>query len=138
MKVKSTLEVKFCYIIISLYRPGSDTNAKMDDVVKIWNACKDGDIGVVRQLFAERKLRENSQKDYDNTYYGTRYIYTLHIAAANGHLEVVKFLLENGKNINEKDEYGLTVLTKGMFSQPFQLVLIDCKLHLHLKIVTVY
>ena len=35
------------------------------------------------------------------------------LAAENGHLEVVKYLFENGANINEKDNKGRTTLNFG-------------------------
>ncbi len=43
------------------------------------------------------------------------FIYFLFIASFNGHIEVVKELLNRGANIEEKDNYGNTPLIKGIF-----------------------
>ena len=59
---------------------------------KIWNACRDGDIGKVKSLFAEKKLAEIYQPANACDAY-KREQYPLHIAAANGHIEVVRFFV---------------------------------------------
>jgi ankyrin repeat protein len=45
------------------------------------------------------------------------FIYFLFIASFNGHIKVVKELLERGANIEEKDNYGNTPLIWGIFLQ---------------------
>jgi hypothetical protein len=44
-----------------------------------------------------------------------RFIYFLFIASRDGHIEVVKELLNRGANIEEKDNDGETPLIKGIF-----------------------
>ena len=43
------------------------------------------------------------------------FIYFLFIASSNGHIEVVKELLDRGANIEEKDNDGYTPLIYGIF-----------------------
>ncbi len=45
------------------------------------------------------------------------FIYFLFKASRNGHIEVVKELLNSGANIEEKDNYGYTPLIWGIFLQ---------------------
>ena len=47
------------------------------------------------------------------------FIYFLFIASSNGHIEVVKELLNRGANIEEKDNDGTTPLIYGIFLQLF-------------------
>lgn len=57
----------------------------IDLVLEIWKACKDGDLDTVRILIREGQDVNEQTQSYRNT--------PLHIAAQNGHLLVVKFLL---------------------------------------------
>jgi ankyrin repeat protein len=43
------------------------------------------------------------------------FIYFLYIASLNGHIEVVKELLNRGANIEQKDNDGMTPLIWGIF-----------------------
>ena len=90
---------------------------------KIYNACRDGDVERVRLLFAETKGPENDdddnddnddEDDYDDTGNRIKNKYLLHVAAANGHADVVKFLIENGEDVNRTDGTGCTALSKGL------------------------
>ena len=36
----------------------------------------------------------------------------MHLASAEGNLEIIKFLIENGCNINAKDRWGNTALSE--------------------------
>ena len=95
---------------------------KGDLVDKIYNSCRDGDVERVRLLFAETKRPENDEDDeddYDDTGNRIRNKYLLHVAAANGHADVVKFLIENGEDVNRTDETGLTALSKGLLYAHF-------------------
>ena len=85
---------------------------------KIYNACTDGDVERVRLLFAETKRPENlkvtDNGEGDDTGSRMKNKYLLHVAAANGHAEVVKFLIENGEDVNRRDGTGCTALSKGL------------------------
>ena len=98
---------------------------KEDLVDKIYNACRDGDVERVKLLFAETKRPENNdddnddEDDYDDTGNRIKNKYLLHIAAANGHADVVKFLIENGEDVNRTDGTGCTALSKGLLYADF-------------------
>lgn len=63
-----------------------------------------GDLPVLKQLVKEAKYDLNLG-DYDNRT-------PLHLAAAEGKLEVVKFLVENGANVNTVDRWNSTPLNE--------------------------
>ena len=94
-------------------------SAEAEDLVdKIYNACSEGDVERVRLLFAETKRPENlkatDNDEGDDTGNRIKKKYLLHVAAASGHADVVKFLIENGEDVNRRDEAGCTALIKGL------------------------
>ena len=94
-------------------------SAEAEDLVdKIYNACRDGDVERVRLLFAETKrpesLKLTDNSEGDDTGNRIKKKYLLHKAAANGNANVVKFLIENGEDVNRTDEAGCTALIKGL------------------------
>ena len=50
-------------------------------------------------MFFVMKGAQFNQADYDGRT-------TLHVAACEGHLEAVKYLLENGASVHARDRYG--------------------------------
>jgi len=61
------------------------------------DACHRGDLERVKQLVAEGV--DVNQGDYDRRT-------PMHLAAADGNLEVVKFLVEHNANVNVIDRFG--------------------------------
>jgi len=59
-------------------------------------ACKHGHIAVVRKLI-----------DQENADVGARGNYALRYASENGHLEVVRLLLDKGADVSADDNYAL-------------------------------
>merc|ERR1712110_567443 len=66
----------------------------------IWAACQ-GDIDEIKRLYAHGVNLD--QGDYDKRT-------ALHLAATEGHLEVVKYLIHKGAKTNVKDRFGSTPL----------------------------
>src|SRR3989344_5016439 len=81
-----------------------------DSMVVCW-AASQGDVHELQRLYASRV--DMATADYDGRT-------GLHLAASEGHLEAVKFLVAKGVNINPKDRFGGTPLTdakRGNFSK---------------------
>ena len=66
-------------------------------------AVADNDIAAVRRLLAEGQKVNGKDKNYNN-------ISPLHVAVENGNVEIVKLLLDNGANVNARNESKLTPL----------------------------
>ena len=66
---------------------------------RIWYACMQGDLTKVKQLI---NINENQCFNGRGYFLERRPLYTLHISAAFGHLDVVQFLLKNGEDINDR------------------------------------
>ena len=77
---------------------------------QIWNACRDGDLEKIKLLYAEKENKDQSYRIYTTD---AKVKYPLHIAATNGHIEVVRFLIENGESVNKMDGSGYTALMQG-------------------------
>jgi ankyrin repeat protein len=68
----------------------------------IWLAAREGDLGEIERLVGE---------DPDQLDAGDGYGWTpLMVAAAEGHVGVVRWLLDKGAAINERDRDGFTAL----------------------------
>ncbi len=63
----------------------------------IHSACENGDLGGVEN-FVKQTRKAVELKDEKGTY-------PLHIASANGHLKIVKFLVEKEAEIDAKDKF---------------------------------
>lgn len=61
---------------------------------QLWQAASDGDLSTVQSALAK-----GGQVDF----HGKRGFTPLAIAAKNGHLDVVKFMLDRGANIDDRD-----------------------------------
>ncbi|KAI6195891.1 Ankyrin and Glutaminase domain containing protein [Aphelenchoides besseyi] len=72
-----------------------------DIVVSLLFACRNGDFEAVRRLYI--KGEDLNCIDYDGRS-------ALHVAASEGHDEIVKFLLKCGVNADHKDRWGRTAL----------------------------
>lgn len=74
---------------------------KENDEINLVNACVNGMIDEVR-LYRDKLGTVNFVSPKSDT--------PLNAAAANGHLEVVKFLVEQGADFSLKDSYGLSAI----------------------------
>ena len=70
-----------------------------DDLI---NACSDNNLEIVKKI--SKKISVNIS-DYDKRT-------PLHLASAEGNLEIVKFLIENGCNKDAEDRWGNTALSE--------------------------
>ena len=61
-------------------------------------ACECGQLSSVKHLVKYGAFDKDSQKIYEST--------PLHMAANNGHLDIIQYLVSLGANINEIDSYG--------------------------------
>jgi ankyrin repeat protein len=68
----------------------------------LFEACKTGDVGIVRELIKGDSGLANAKEDWG--------IRPLHVAATEGHAEVVALLLDNGADVDAKNDYGVTPL----------------------------
>uniref|UniRef100_UPI00358E76F2 glutaminase kidney isoform, mitochondrial isoform X2 n=1 Tax=Myxine glutinosa TaxID=7769 RepID=UPI00358E76F2 len=85
-------------------REGGEVKAKT--VINLLFAAYSGDVSAMRRFALSAMDME--QKDYD-------YRTALHVAAAEGHVEVVRFLLESCKvNISPKDRWGNTPMDEAV------------------------
>lgn len=66
----------------------------------IWSAALNGDLNRVKQLLNRAGTNVDQKDNYDYT--------ALHYAARNGHLEICKYLVENGANVNAVTRSGLS------------------------------
>ena len=88
-----------------------DTVAEKNIDDQIYTACKDGDLNGVKRFYAVKKSREKEPITQDNTPYHESS--PLYIAALSGHDDIVDFLVEHGKNVNQRDKYDRTPLNNG-------------------------
>jgi ankyrin repeat protein len=67
---------------------------------KVWfNAVRDGDLVIIERYLGSG-WDVNAQEEFDLRYGLT----ALHLSAQNGHLEIVKLLLEHGADVKAKTE----------------------------------
>ena len=74
---------------------------KIQTTIAICSAAAVGDINEIFRLFNQNS--DMNQGDYDART-------PLHLASANGHFHIVKFLVEIGVNVNPVDRWGATPL----------------------------
>lgn len=80
-----------------------------------FNACLAGDLDGVKLIFSKNFHTINgdlldkqlSSIEMDPKSWGRR---PIHVATIGGHIQIVKYLVENGANINIKNKYGDTAL----------------------------
>jgi ankyrin repeat protein len=81
---------------------------------KLIMACSIGNLNLVKKYINEEKI-DPCSADYDQRT-------ALHLAAQQGHLEVVEFLISKVSNLNEVDKYGLTPIRCAMNSNHLEVV----------------
>lgn len=74
------------------------------------NAAATGDLDSVKRIVQKGGIEIISAGDYDQRT-------ALHVAASEGNLEIVNFLLENGTLVNQRDRYGHTPLDDAYISK---------------------
>jgi len=93
-------------LIKSLLDHGADGNIVCENgETPFFNLCKNGNSDVVKIMIETNRVDKNSfniRTDYDRT--------ALHWAACGGYHKIVKLLLDNGANINEKYIYDNHVI----------------------------
>ena len=67
-----------------------------------------GDLDEVRSLFNDNAKHNNFDINYEYDFYHGRTI--LHLAVENNHIDMIKFLCENGANVNVQDRWGGSIL----------------------------
>ncbi len=85
------------------------------DSLYLYDYALAGDLGAVQFLIA---MKANINNQIYTPYSRT----PLHAAAANGHLEVVKFLIENGADIYLKDKHLKTALDAAVNNSHLEVV----------------
>jgi ankyrin repeat protein len=81
---------------------------------KLIMACSVGNLKLVKKYIEEEKIDPNSA-DYDQRT-------ALHLAAQQGHVEVVEYLIGKVSNLNEVDKHGLTPIRCAMNSNHLEVV----------------
>ena len=71
--------------------------------VDIWTACHQGDLPRVRLLLDENPALANTNSEYNSYYLGCGS--PLRNAAARGHFDIVKLLVERGADVNLPEEH---------------------------------
>ena len=69
-----------------------------DNNTPIHICCSEGALNVLQHLHQAKKLNFESKGEHGSS--------CVALAATNGHLETIKWLIENGCSINETDLYG--------------------------------
>jgi len=118
----------YIHVVNSLLRMGADLNMKYCGEFPLHLAARMGHLKIVKELIKAGAILRSGIGDLQiaammgdleklrNTENGGLTVKDefgntlLHYAAANGQIEVVKFLVENGLDVNVKNKYGLTPL----------------------------
>ena len=75
---------------------------RFEPVAILFDVATNGDLIELKRLLTRSRIPINSTNSSEQT--------PLHCAVANGHLEIVEFLLENGAKVNVSDEKGWSPL----------------------------
>jgi ankyrin repeat protein len=115
MKTERFLEITTYFSVIFLVLGASPAFAGAEDPTlgrRIMEASSRGDLAQVNALCDGGNV---NRKDADGRT-------PLMAAALNGHLAVVKLLIERGTEVNERDKSGYTVLRQALFSDKANVV----------------
>ena len=87
---------------------GADVNARDNhNETSLWNACNGGNLDVVKYLISKGAIWDEAVKKYG---------FPVSQAVAKGHLDVLKYFIEELHfDVNKKDKEGLTLLHWGAY-----------------------
>ncbi|KAL4135538.1 hypothetical protein QTP88_007144 [Uroleucon formosanum] len=80
-------------------------------------ALQIGDLDTVKEQL-QRLAKENGDWDINNVSNGRT---MLHKACDYGHLDIVEYLIQNGADINKKDNFGITPLLCALWENHFKV-----------------
>lgn len=100
---------------VSVVRRYNKTNYKYEDIGSFVMAASKGDLQYMTKFIAEHKDFDLNQGDYDHRT-------ALHLAAAEGKLDVVKFLVEKGASVNITDRFENTPTQDALRGQRAEVV----------------
>ncbi|XP_062569543.1 ankyrin repeat and death domain-containing protein 1A-like isoform X1 [Saccostrea cucullata] len=93
-ELRQTLKENDC-AMSTILEPSSMTKGE----VNFHKAARENDLESVRKLLSEHRINVNCKNNLDRT--------ALHWAAANGNIEVIEELMEDGADLESKDKYGM-------------------------------
>jgi ankyrin repeat protein len=86
---------------------------RFEPVAILFDVATNGDLIELKRLLSRSRIPINSTNSSDQT--------PLHCAVANGHVEIVEFLLENGAKVNVSDEKGWTPLLMAIANDDLEI-----------------
>ncbi|XP_048736719.1 ankyrin repeat and death domain-containing protein 1A-like isoform X1 [Ostrea edulis] len=93
-ELRQTLKENDC-AMSTILEPSSMTKGE----INFHKAARENDLESVRKLLSEHRVNVNCKNNLDRT--------ALHWAAANGNIEVIAKLVEDGADLESKDKYGM-------------------------------
>ncbi|MGX2981911.1 ankyrin repeat domain-containing protein [Helicobacter sp. 23-1045] len=113
MKRIQRILLAFMLGVLSIQVVWADKNADL-----IYDSARDGDLDKVKQLVEQQGVDVNAVH-IDELGLSSN---ALNIASYQGHLEIVKYLISKGANVNAKDSFGWTALISASSNGKLELV----------------
>ena len=97
------------------YSGQTQTLSELEFERGIWQAALDGDLAKIKQLAGKNAQTVNSKDQSGYT--------ALHYACRKGNMEIIRYLVEAGANVNEKTRAGkVTPLQRAAYSGQLETV----------------